>query len=92
MLATETSPGTIVLDGIAGSGGADPDGSQNAADVTVTDGTVVLDAVAGVPDGFVDFNVSGEGETLGIHVSFEPDGAGGFLIRFTGNGINFTIP
>lgn len=92
VLVTETSPGMIVLDNFAGSGGADPNGSLNAADVSVTDGTVALDVATGTPDGFVDLDVSGERTTLGIHVSFEPDGAGGYRVRITGSGLNFTIP
>lgn len=92
LLATETSPGMIVLDNIAGDGFADPVGPTNAADVSVTDGTIALDVAAGTPDGFVDMDVSGEGTTLGIHVSFEPDGAGGYLVHFTGSGVDFTIP
>jgi hypothetical protein len=92
LTATETSPGVIVLDNMTGDGGADPNGSRNAADVAVTDGTVSLDLAAGTPDGFVDLEVTGEESTLGIHVTFEPNGSGGFLIRFTGNGLNFTIP
>ena len=92
LTATETAPGVILLDNLAGAGFGDPDGSQNAADVTVTDGAVSLDVAAGTPDGFVDFDVTGEGKTLDVHVSFEPNGAGGFLIHFTGNGFDFTIP
>jgi hypothetical protein len=92
LTATETSPGVIVLDNIGGEGGADPNGSGNAADVAVTDGTVSLDLGAGIPDGFLDFVVTGEGSSLGLHVTFEPDGAGGFLVRFIGSGLNFTIP
>ena len=92
LTATESTPGVIVLDNIAGSGGADPEGHRNAADVTVTDGTVSVDVAAGQPDGFLDLEISGEERHLGIHVTFEPNGAGGWRIRFTGNGMNFTIP
>jgi hypothetical protein len=92
LVATETAPGMVLLDNMAGSGTADPDGSMNAADVAVTDGSVALDVVAGVPDGFLDFTVTGEGNTLEIHVTFEPDGAGGYVLHFTGSGIDFTIP
>ncbi|HUL68622.1 MAG TPA: hypothetical protein VLT17_00105 [Gemmatimonadales bacterium] len=92
LLATETSPGMIVLDNIGGSGGSDPSGHRNAADVAVTDGTVTLDVVGGTPDGFLDLDISGEQQTLGVHVSFESDGHGGYLVHFTGNGLDFTIP
>ena len=92
LIATETSPGVILLDNMAGSGETDPDGSDNAADVAVTDGAVTLDAASGVPTGFVDFSVSGEGESLDITVTFSSDGIGGFIIHFTGPGVDFTIP
>ena len=92
LIATETSPGVILLDNIAGSGETDPSGSGNAASVDVTDGTVTLDAAAGVPTGFVDLAISGEDETLDISVTFASDGVGVFTAHFTGPGVDFTIP
>jgi hypothetical protein len=92
LTATETSPGIVLLDHLEGTGGADPPGSMNSADVTVTDGTVAVDLVGGVLDGFVEFEVVGQGETLGVELSFEPNGAGGYVVRISGNGFDFTIP
>jgi hypothetical protein len=92
LTATETSPGVILLDNMAGSGDTDPPGSQNAAEVEITDGAVTLDIVAGVPNGFIDLEVTGEGETLSIAITFTPDGLGGFIVHFSGDGLDFTIP
>jgi hypothetical protein len=90
--ATDQSPGVILLDNITGTGGADPDGHRNASDVEVTGGTVALDVVSGTPDGSVSMDVSGEGNTLGITVTFEVLPGGGYQVHFTGDGVDFTIP
>jgi hypothetical protein len=92
LTATETSPGVILLDDMVGSGGTDPDGSGNASEVDITDGAIALDATTGIPNGFLEFDISGEGESLSVSVTFQPDLQGGFIIHFTGPGLDFTIP
>lgn len=92
LTVTETAPGVVLLDDLHGSGFSDPEGSMNAADVAVTDGTVSVDATTGVPNGFIDLDIYGEGRSLLISVTFEPDGGGGFVLHVTGGGLDFTIP
>jgi len=89
---TQTSQTSVLFDGIGGDISADPPGSGNAASVTLLDGTVSLDLLTGNPSGTVDCVVSGEGETLSVLVTFQSDGAGGFEVRFTGPGFDFTVP
>ena len=88
----ETSPVTLLFDNMQGTLSADPPGSGNAAQVAVTDGAFSLDLVSGTPSGFFDVTVSGEGNVVGLSLSFESDGAGGWRLRVTGNGVNFTVP
>jgi hypothetical protein len=92
MSVVQTSPGIVLLDDVGGSGSADPPGSGNAAEVAVSDGAITVDIVSGVASGFVDFVVSGEGNSLSVTAAFEPDGQGGFRVRFTGPGFDFTVP
>ena len=90
--ATETGPTGVVLDNITGSLAADPPGSGNAATVDLLGGAVSLDLLTGNPNGSVDCLVSGEGETIDVLSTFQSDGAGGFEVRFTGTGFDFTVP
>ena len=92
MSVEETSPGMVVLDNIAGNGSADPPEAGNAAQVVVTAGAVTLYPASGIVVGFVDCVISGEGNSLPVTIAFEPDGRGGFAVRFTGPGLDFTLP
>lgn len=89
---TETGPTTVLMDGISGDISADPPGSGNAASVAILDGSVSLDLLTGNPTGTVDCVVSGEGQSLSVLSTFQSDGAGGFEVRFTGPGFDFTVP
>jgi hypothetical protein len=91
-IVTETGPTTVMLDGIGGTLSADPPGSGNAASVVLQGGTVSLDLLTGNPSGSVNCVVSGEGESIDVLSTFQSDGAGGWEVRFTGNGFDFTVP
>jgi hypothetical protein len=88
----ETGPTGVVLENITGNFSADPPGSGNAAAVDLTAGVVALDLLTGDPSGFVDCVVSGEGESIDATSTFQSDGAGGWEVRFTGPGFDFTVP
>lgn len=88
----ETGPTGVVFEQPSGSISADPPGSGNAASVALTTGAVALDLVTGNLTGFMDCVVSGEGESIDVTSTFQSDGAGGWEVRFTGNGFDFTIP
>jgi len=89
---TQTAPGTIVFDNISGFGTADPPGDGNFAEVFFNGGSVSLDLVTGNPSGGLDVSIIGDGGFLDVSISFEPDGQGGFRVRFVGSGFNFTVP
>jgi len=89
---TQVSPVAVLLDQMSGTLSADPPGSGNAADVAITNGALSIDLSTGIPSGFVDCVISGEGETLIVETAFQTDGAGGFEVRFTGDGFDFTVP
>jgi len=89
---TQTGTTTVLMDGIVGDISADPPGAGNAASVELLGGTVSLDLLTGNPSGAIDCLVTGEGATLQVLSTFQPDGAGGFEVRFTGNGFDFTVP
>lgn len=89
---TGTGPTTVLLDMVSGVGSADPPGSGNAADVSISNAAVGLDLATGTPNGFFDFVVTGEGESLLVDATFEPDGGGGWRTRFEGDGFDFTVP
>jgi len=71
-VATSTSPSEVSFDGIAGTISMDEPGSQNAADVVTTGGAVVVDLDSGIPTGFSDNVISGEGQQLSVRVYCEP--------------------
>lgn len=89
---TQTSPTSIVMDNMSGSLSVDEPGSMNASTTTIVSGSVGLDLASGNPSGQVVASISGEGETLGLTMAFEADGTGGWRVRFTGPGFDFTIP
>jgi hypothetical protein len=87
----ESSPGYILAQSAYANVSADPAGSGNAVDVSVG-GDFSLDLVTGIPGGFATAQVSTDESTLFVSVSFEPDGSGGFRIRFTSSDFDFTVP
>ena len=89
---TETVPGSVVLDGIGGDFSADPPGSGNAGSVIITDGVVSLDLVSATPDGFMDCEISGEGDFLFVTTTFQPAANTlGWEVVFSGD-VDFTVP
>lgn len=88
----QQGPGLFLIDNASGSGGADPPGSGNAANVSVTGAILTLDLTTGNPDGLIDMLVTGEGSTLSVSALFEPNGQGGFQVRFIGDDFEFTVP
>jgi hypothetical protein len=83
---------TVGLDNITGTTSMDEPGSQNAADAVTTAGSLEVDLVAATVSGFLDCLISGEGQQLVVRLAFEGDGAGGWPIRVTGAGVDFTVP
>lgn len=88
----QTTPGSVFVTSIVGTGSADPAGDAPPATVSLLGGQVNVDLVTSVPDGFVNFSVFAEGNELFLTSFFESDGQGGFRVRFTGDGLDFTIP
>jgi len=88
----EQAPGLFLIDNASGSGGADPPGSGNAANVTVTGAILTLDLTTGIPDGLIDMLITGEGSTLSVSALFSSDGSGGFSVQFIGDNFEFTVP
>ena len=89
---TENSSTSLSITGFSGSVYSDEPGSGNAADVMFTGGDVDIDRATGNPDGEVMTQISGEEESIDVTTTFEPDGQGGWRIRVTGPGIDFTVP
>jgi hypothetical protein len=87
----ESSPGYIVVQSAYVDVSADPAGSANAVDVSVS-GDFGMDLVSGMPDGFGTAQITTEESYLLVSVSFESDGSGGFRIRFTSSDFDFTVP
>jgi hypothetical protein len=88
---TETSPVTILFDDLQATMNVNRDATGNAAQAMVTDGTISVDLVSGTPSGFADVRVSEEGQSAEVTILFESDGLGGWRVRVTGDGINFTV-
>lgn len=83
--------GIVVLDFITATMSADPPGSGNAAVVDITGGSLSFDMATGAPDGFMDCDISGEGQSISVTTGFVSDGQGGFSAQFTGAGLDFTV-
>lgn len=89
---TESAPTLLQVTNFSGTASQDEPGNMNASDVLYTGGTVSLDRTTGNLDGTIDCDISGEEQTLSLTTTFEPDGQGGFRVRVTGTGVDFTVP
>ncbi len=85
-------PGVVLMDNISATMSADPPGSGNAAIVDVTAGALSFNMASGAPDGFMNCDISGEGQSISLVTLFQSDGQGGFSAQFTGAGLDFTVP
>ena len=90
--ATETGPTSLSFSGFSGSVSQDEPGSMNASDVDFTGGTLAIERSTGTPDGPVTCDITGELQTINLTVTFQTDGQGGWQVRVTGPGIDFTVP
>lgn len=84
-------PGVALMDNISASMSADPPGSGNAATVDITAGALSFNTITGAPDGFMDCDISGEGQSISVVTGFQSDGQGGWSAQFTGSGLDFTV-